>query len=98
MSSASINSHKTFQFAHAIQSTLANPLIDIYYSKDQIQDRISYRFWREMTKVIASKSLSNIEKVRAVHLIMNERMMFNTNKQAGFDAESVEQAILDFLH
>tara|TARA_B100000519_G_C14224428_1_gene429266 strand:- start:1285 stop:1440 length:156 start_codon:yes stop_codon:yes gene_type:complete len=50
-----------------------------------------------MTKVIASKSLSNKEKVRAVHLIMNERMMFNTNKQAGFDAESVEQAILDFL-
>jgi len=93
----SINSHKNFQFVHAIQSTLANPLIDIHYSKDKIQDRISYRFWREMTKTIASKSLSNKEKIRGVHLIMNERMMFNTNKQAGFDAESVEQAILDFL-
>jgi len=92
-----MNSHKNFQFAHAIQSTLASPLISIYYSKDKIQDRISYRFWREVTKVIASKSLSNEEKIRGVHLIMNERMMFNTNKQAGFDAESAEQAILDFL-
>ena len=50
-----------------------------------------------MTKTIASKSLSNEEKIRGVHLILNERMMFSTNKQAGFDAESVEQVILDIL-
>ena len=92
-----MNSHKNFQFAHAIQSTLAKPLIDIHYPKEKIQDRISYRFWREITKTIASKSLSSEEKIRGVHLILNERMMFNTNKQAGFDAESVEQVILDIL-
>ena len=50
-----------------------------------------------MTKVITSKSLSNEEKIRGVHLIINERMMFNTNKQAVFDAESAEQVILDLL-
>jgi hypothetical protein len=71
--------------------------MDIHYPKDKIQNRISYKFWMEITKVIASKLYSNEEKIRAVHLILNERMMFNTNKQAGFDAESAEQAMLDIL-
>tara|TARA_R110000850_G_scaffold54574_2_gene129870 strand:+ start:191 stop:295 length:105 start_codon:yes stop_codon:yes gene_type:complete len=30
-----------------------------------------------------------------MHVILNDRMMFNTEKQAGFDAESAEQVLLD---
>ena len=97
MSSTSMNSHKSFNFVHKIHSTIASPLIDLHYSKDKIHNRISYKFWREITATIASKNLSNEQKVRAIHLIINERMMFNTEKQAGFDAESAEQAILDIL-
>ena len=76
---------------------LANPLINIHYSVDQIHNRISYRFWKQITETINNKHLSSEEKVRAVHLVLNERMMFNTEKQAGFDAESAEQAILDII-
>ena len=50
-----------------------------------------------MTKTVTSKGLSDEQKVRSVHLLLNERLMFNTNKQANFDAESAEQAILDIL-
>ena len=97
--SHSMNSHKTFQFVGNINclSTTSKPLVDIHYPKDKIQSRMSYRFWREMTKTVTSKGLSDEQKVRSVHLLLNERLMFNTNKQANFDAESAEQAILDIL-
>ena len=76
---------------------LDDPIINIHYSKDLIQKRISYSFWERIVKVQKNKSLSPAEKVRAVYLALNDRMMFNTNKQAGFDAESAEQAIVDIL-
>jgi hypothetical protein len=88
-----MNSHKSF----IPNVRLNTPLADIHYPKEKIHNRISYRFWREITKIIGSKGLSNEEKVRSMHLILNERLMFNTEKQAGFDAESAEQAILDIL-
>ena len=96
---ASMNSHKTFQFLGNanVLSTTSKPLVDIHYPKDKIQNRMSYRFWREMTKAVASKGLSDEQKVRSIHLLLNERLMFNTNKQANFDAESAEQAIVDIL-
>lgn len=93
----SLNSHKSFNFVHKIHSTLDTALIDIHYPKEKIHNRISYKFWREITATIASKNLSSEQKVRAMHLILNERMMFNTEKQAGWDAESAEQAIKDLL-
>ena len=77
--------------------SLAKPLVDIYYSEDQIHKRVSYSFWKQITETINNKHLSPEEKVRAMHLVLNERMMFNTEKQAGFDAESAEQAILDII-
>ena len=93
MSRISMNSHKSF-----IPMAMVNiPLAPIHYSQEKIHNRISYRFWKEIAKVGGSKGLSNKEKVRSLHLILNERMMFNTEKQAGFDAESAEQAILDIL-
>ena len=87
-----MNSHKSF----ITNARLDTPLVGIHFSKEKIHNRISYRFWREITQAIGS-NLSNEEKVRSIHLILNERMMFNTEKQAGFDAESAEQAILDIL-
>ena len=76
---------------------LATPLVDIHYSVDQIHKRVSYSFWKQITETINNQHLSSDEKVRAIHLVLNERMMFNTEKQAGFDAESAEQAILDII-
>lgn len=76
---------------------LSTPLVDIHYSEDLIHKRISYGFWKQITETINNKFLSSEEKVRAIHLVLNERMMFNTEKQAGFDAESAEQAILDII-
>ena len=76
---------------------LATPLVDIHYSEDLIHKRISYSFWKQITETINNKHLSSEEKVRGMHLVLNERMMFNTEKQAGFDAESAEQAILDVI-
>tara|TARA_Y100000590_G_scaffold60507_3_gene64528 strand:+ start:4015 stop:4296 length:282 start_codon:yes stop_codon:yes gene_type:complete len=90
-----INSNKPF--VPLLNWSLNSPLIDIHYPAEKIQNRISYKFWEQITKTISSKGFSNEEKVRSIHLILNERMMFNTEKQAGFDAESAEQAIKDIL-
>ena len=87
----------TLPFTPTPYSALAKPLIDIYYPKEKIHKRISYSFWKQITETINNKHLSSEEKVRAMHLVLNERMMFNTEKQAGFDAESAEQAILDVI-
>ena len=76
---------------------LSTPLVNINYSEDLIHKRISYSFWKQITETINNKYLSSEEKVRGIHLVLNERMMFNTEKQAGFDAESAEQAILDII-
>jgi hypothetical protein len=84
-------------FAPTPNGALSTPLVDIHYSTDLIHKRISYSFWKQITETINNKHLSSEEKVRAIHLVLNERMMFNTEKQAGFDAESAEQAILDVV-
>jgi hypothetical protein len=84
-------------FALTPHGSLATPLVDIHYSRDLIHKRVSYSFWKQITETINNKHLSSEEKVRAIHLVLNERMMFNTEKQAGFDAESAEQAILDVV-
>ena len=84
-------------FAPTPYQALATPLVDIHYSEDLIHKRISYSFWKQITETINNKHLSPEEKVRGMHIILNERMMFNTETQAGFDAESAEQAILDII-
>jgi len=84
-------------FVPTPNGALVTPLVNIRYSADLIRKRVSYSFWKQITKTINNKHLSSEEKVRGVHLVLNERMMFNTEKQAGFDAESAEQAILDVV-
>jgi hypothetical protein len=84
-------------FAPTPYGALSTPLVDIHYSTDLIHKRVSYSFWKQITETINNKHLSPEEKVRGIHLVLNERMMFSTNKQAGFDAESAEQAILDII-
>ena len=78
-------------------SALMKPLVNINYSEDLIHKRVSYSFWKQITETINNPHLSTEEKVRAMQLVFNERKMFNTEKKAGFVAESAEQAILDIV-
>jgi hypothetical protein len=89
------SSNTSFIPSNALLSGSASPLVDIHYSKDKIRKRISYAFWSSITDSISNDKLSLQEKVRCMHVILNDRMMFNTEKQAGFDAESAEQVLLD---
>lgn len=89
------SSNAPFIPSNALRSGSASPLVDIHYSEDKIRKRISYAFWSSITDSIRDNTLSVQEKVRCLHMILNDRMMFHTEKQAGFDAESAEQALLD---
>ena len=75
---------------------LATPLVNIHYSVDQIQKRVSYSFWKQITETINNQHLSSEEKVRAMHIILNDRMMFNTEQQSRWDKESMDLALEDF--
>jgi hypothetical protein len=89
------SSNVSFIPPNVLLSASASPLIDIHYSEDKIRKRMSYAFWSSITNSISNDNLSLQEKVRCMHMILNDRMMFHTEKQAGFDAESAEQALLD---
>jgi hypothetical protein len=73
---------------------LSQQIVKPHYKTKQIRNRISYRQWERLIKELA-KTNSTEEIARLMWFHMDDRMMFNTEKQSTFEAESMEQVFLD---
>jgi len=62
--------------------------------EDRIRKRMSYSFWRNIANEFkdAKQAKYICDKV---YCMMDMRMMFNTNQQAGWDRESLELVLQD---
>jgi hypothetical protein len=62
--------------------------------EDKIRKRLSYSFWRNIASEF--KDVKQAEYIcNKVFDMMDMRMMFNTNQQAGWDKESLELVLQD---
>ena len=73
---------------------LTKQVIKPHYKTKQIRDRISYRQWKVLIDELGRVN-STEEIARLMWFHMDDRFMFNTGKQSAFEAESMEQALLD---
>ena len=71
-------------------------LIECKYKPSQIRQRISYSFWKGLTKKVKHANCTE-EIIRLIWECMDERMMFSTHKQSCYEAESAEMALSDVL-
>jgi len=73
---------------------LSQQIIKPHYKTKQIRNRISYQQWKVLIGEL-QKVNSTEEIARLMWFHMDDRFMFNTGKQSAFEAESMEQALLD---
>ena len=73
---------------------LSQQIIKPHYKTKQIRNRISYQQWKVLIGEL--KKVNSTEEIaRLMWFHMDDRFMFNTGKQSVFEAESMEQVLLD---
>lgn len=73
---------------------LSQQIVKPHYKTKQIRSRISYQQWKVLIGEL--KKVNSTEEIaRLMWFHMDDRFMFNTGKQSAFEAESMEQALLD---
>ena len=73
---------------------LSQQIVKPHYKTKQIRSRISYQQWKVLIGEL--KKVNSTEEIaRLMWFHMDDRFMFNTGKQSVFEAESMEQVLLD---
>jgi hypothetical protein len=90
-SSHSVMLRNTHLYNHC---DLSQQIVKPHYKTKQIRNRISYHQWKVLIGEL--KKVNSTEEIaRLMWFHMDDRFMFSTGKQSAFEAESMEQVLLD---